>query len=259
LEKPDTFEVYDDNTLRLALRFFYEFAKNLGTRNVISVAFSFLPEFLLILRGGLPKLVLQIDFQSDDQNELAEKVARLKQALLPFHPDIRIAKNKAEEQKYWLIRRESFNLLRKKIKNLHTAPFIDDFIVPQDAFPQFLAELNKILSDYKNLVYTIAGHIGDGNLHIIPLMDLSSPNFAEIIKEISDRVYDLVIKYGGSITAEHNDGLIRTPYLEKMYGRQVTALFEETKKIFDPQNIFNPRKKVNGTLPFAFSHIRKNW
>ena len=62
-------------------------------------------------------------------------------------------------------------------------------------------------------------------------------------------------KYKGSITAEHNDGLIRSPYLEKMYGKKVMKLFEETKKIFDPQNIFNPGKKVNASLDYAMEHI----
>jgi FAD/FMN-containing dehydrogenase len=60
------------------------------------------------------------------------------------------------------------------------------------------------------------------------------------------------------MTAEHNDGLIRTPYLEKMYGPQVVKLFEETKQIFDPLNIFNPRKKVGGSLEYAMEHIAKN-
>ena len=108
------------------------------------------------------------------------------------------------------------------------------------------------------MIYTIAGHPGDGNFHIIPLMDLSDEKSRQIIPELSEKVYDLVIKYGGSITAEHNDGLIRTPYLEKMYGKEVCGLFEEVKRIFDPQNIFNPGKKVGGSIDYASKHIVKH-
>ena len=59
------------------------------------------------------------------------------------------------------------------------------------------------------------------------------------------------------MTAEHNDGLIRTPYLLKMFGLEINKLFLEVKNIFDPENIFNKGKKVNGDLEYALSHIKK--
>jgi FAD/FMN-containing dehydrogenase len=92
-------------------------------------------------------------------------------------------------------------------------------------------------------------------------MDLETPFGADQILEISGKVYDLVLSYKGSITAEHNDGLVRTPYLEQMYGPEVYALFTQTKKIFDPINIFNPGKKVAlgaglaGTKEYLHNHI----
>lgn len=97
-------------------------------------------------------------------------------------------------------------------------------------------------------MYTVAGHAGDGNFHIIPLMDLTDRYSTEVILELSRKVYDLVNEYHGSITGEHNDGIIRTPYLLQMYGEKVIGLFKETKDIFDRQNIFNPGKKVDGTF-----------
>jgi FAD/FMN-containing dehydrogenase len=110
------------------------------------------------------------------------------------------------------------------------------------------------------MTYTIAGHAGDGNFHIIPLMDFSRPDTAKIILELSDKVFDLVARYHGSITAEHNDGLIRTPYLNKMYNERIIRIFGEIKQIFDPKNIFNPGKKVAmqngaGTKEYISTHI----
>lgn len=255
---PESFESYDDNTLKLALKYFPEFAKKLGAKGVIGTGFAFLPEFLMVARGGLPKLVLQVDFTGNDPDELKQKIETLKQKLAPFHPKTRIALEN-QEQKYWLIRRESFNLLRQKIKNKHTAPFIDDFVIKPEFIAEVVPQVVDIVKKHKDFVFTVAGHVGDGNFHIIPLVDISKPSVRRAIPEISKQVYDIVIKYHGSITGEHNDGLIRTPYLRQMYGEKIHELFEKTKEIFDPENIFNPRKKIGGTLGYAMDHLRQNF
>ena len=257
--RPDSFEAYDDNTLKLAIKFFSSFAKMLGTKSIISTAWKFLPEFFMLIGGGIPKLVLQIEFTGDNVEDITNKMVLLQKKIQPLHLKYRIASSKEAAKKYWLIRRESFNLLRQKIKNKHTAPFIDDFVVKPEYLIEFLPKIEAILKRYPSLIYTIAGHVGDGNFHIIPLMDIADPKQREIIPRLSREVYDLVLQYKGSITGEHNDGLIRTPYLKQMYGDSIYSLFEKTKQIFDPQNIFNPRKKVAGDLNFALSHIRQNW
>lgn len=255
---PESFESYDDNTLKLALKYFPEFAKQLGAKGTIGSFFAFLPEFMMVLRGGLPKLVLQIDFTGNDPEELAKKIALLKEKLAPLHPKTKIAIEN-QEQKYWLIRRESFNLLRKKINNRHTAPFIDDFVIKPEYIAEVIPQVNHIIQKHKNFMYTVAGHVGDGNFHIIPLVDITNDSVRRAIPQIAKEVYDLVLKYRGSISGEHNDGLVRTPYLEQMYGESIYALFKKTKEIFDPENIFNPRKKIGGTLSYAMDHLRKHW
>jgi FAD/FMN-containing dehydrogenase len=102
----------------------------------------------------------------------------------------------------------------------------------------------------------VAGHVGNGNFHIIPLLDMHDLKNRDMILDISNQVYDLVLAYKGSITAEHNDGIVRTPYLEKMYGPFIAGLFKLTKTLFDPKNIFNPGKKVGDTKDYLKDHIR---
>lgn len=255
---PESFESYDDNTLKLALKFFPEFAKLLGTKGFIQTGMDFLPEFLMVLTGGLPKLVLQIDFTGDDPDELKQKIQQLKEKLAPLHPKTRIAIEN-QEQKYWAIRRESFNLLRQKIHDKHTAPFIDDFVVEPKYLPEFLPKLNAIIKRYPQFISTVAGHVGDGNFHIIPLADIKKKSVRNAIPKLGEEVYQLVLSYHGSITGEHNDGLVRTPYLKEMYGEKICELFKKTKEIFDPQDLFNPRKKVGATLEYSMSHIRTKW
>jgi FAD/FMN-containing dehydrogenase len=94
-------------------------------------------------------------------------------------------------------------------------------------------------------------------------MDFKKQNVAQIILELSDKVYDLVMRYHGSMAAEHNDGIVRTPYLQKMFSSRMNEIFRSTKEIFDPKNIFNPGKKVPvekniGTKEYIFSHITKS-
>lgn len=255
---PTTFESYDDKTLRLALRFFGEFMKRLGIRNVLSLVMHGIPEGLSIVLHGMPKLVLQITFDGKDPEILKRKANALAKALKEFSPRyMEVLGSTNESKQYWLIRRESFNLLRHKVRHLKTAPFIDDIVVPPETLPEFLPKLYEILNEYRNdMIHNIAGHIGNGNFHIIPLMDLSKKRSKDVIKELSPRVYDLVLSCGGSITGEHGDGIIRTPFVRQQFGDEVYRLFEKTKQIFDPQGIFNPGKKVGGTFDYALEHIQ---
>ena len=255
--QPESFESYDDHTLKLAVRFLPSLIKILKPKNLFKLAWQFLPEFWMVLSGGIPKLVLLAEFTGNNQKQLSERLENLRRDLRGGGFKFRMVKDAEEANKYWTIRRESFNLLRQHFKGKRTAPFIDDFIVLPEKLPDFLPRLNKILEKYE-LIYTIAGHIGDANFHIIPLMDLADPNTEVIIRSLSKEVYDLVLEFKGSITAEHNAGLIRSYYLEKMYGEKVYKLFKETKKIFDPQNIFNPGKKVGASLEYAFRHLVKS-
>ncbi len=251
--KPESFESYDDHMFKIAMKLLPDLIKKLGG-NAIILGLKFIPELWMTLTGGIPKLVMMAEFTADTPEEAEKKAMEAEKSLNEFNLKTEVTKTERSAQKYWVIRRESFNMLRHHIHGMRTAPFIDDLIVSPDKLPEFFPRLYAILDKYK-IMYTVAGHMGDGNFHIIPLMDLSKPGQKEIINELAHKVYDLIAEFKGSITAEHNDGLIRTPYLEKMYGKKVVKLFEETKKIFDPKNIFNPGKKVGGSLAYAMAHV----
>jgi FAD/FMN-containing dehydrogenase len=252
---PESFESFDNYTFKLALKFIFQFSKILG-KKAIDMPLEFLPEFLLVLKERkLPKLVLLVEFNEDDLSIVKEKTEKLITHLKKYNNlYYRVAKNESDIEKYFAIRRESFNLLRGKIKNLKAAPFIDDIIVRPQYLPEFLPKLYSILDEEK-LIYTVAGHMGDGNFHIIPLMDLSKKEEKDRIFKIADKVYSLVLEYKGIFSAEHNDGLIRSPYLQVEYGDKIYEIFKEIKNIFDPLNIFNPYKKIGTTKEFSSKYI----
>lgn len=254
--KPECFESYDDNTFKVAMKFLPDLAKQMKI-GLLKIAWQFLPEFFMGITGGAPKLVLIAQFSGDISEECDEAARAAQNGLADFHIKTKVTKSEEEAEKYWTVRRESFNLLRKHMHGLRTAPFIDDFVVLPEHLPKFLPRLYKIL-DATHLLFTVAGHVGDGNFHIIPLMDLTDPKTPRLIKQLCEKVYDLVLEYRGTITGEHNDGLIRSPFLKKMYGKKIYSLFEETKNIFDPAGIFNPGKKTGSSLKYAFDHLDKS-
>ncbi|MEK7144314.1 MAG: FAD-binding oxidoreductase [Patescibacteria group bacterium] len=246
---PESFESFDDHTFTLAVKLIPGMLSQMGFMRAAKLGIDFIPEALLVATGGVPKLLLMAEFAEDTIEEADRKAFSAQAVLADLNLKTKIEKNEKESEKYWIVRRESFNLLRKNVHGLHTAPFIDDFVVPPACYAEFLPKLNALLAEYSShFIYTVAGHIGDGNFHIIPLMDLSKEENRQVILDLAPKVYELVLKEGGTTTGEHNDGIIRTPYLPMQFGTEMVALFEKTKKIFDPLNIFNPGKKVGGTF-----------
>ncbi len=254
---PESFESYDDYTMKVATKFLPEVLKVMKPKNIIKLGIQFIPEMWMALVGGLPKLVMIAEFTGHSEEEVQQKCKEAQKAIEQFKLKTRITVDREEAKKYWTVRRESFNLLRHHTDHMRTAPFIDDIVVKPDVLPEFLPKLREILSQY-NLIYTIAGHIGNGNFHIIPLMDFTKPETAQIIPELSTKVYNLLFQYNGSMTGEHNDGMVRGPYLEKMFGSEMYQLFKNVKEIFDPENIFNPHKKIDATFDYSFSHLAQN-
>jgi FAD/FMN-containing dehydrogenase len=262
--KPATFESFDDATMWLGIRFMPSFHKMLGWLGVAKLLISFLPTaFHIHVWKGIPKLILMVEFNGETEEEVRQKVKDLHNGLKKYKARYEINgfeedPTEGKSEKFWLMRRYSFQLLRSKVKDKHTAPFIDDFIVNPDHLTEFLPRLRKIIKKYK-LFATIAGHMGDGNFHVIPLMKIEEPSERAKLEPAMKEVNKLVLEYHGSLTAEHNDGMIRGPWLAQMYGPRIVDLFRQTKHIFDPSDIFNPHKKSDANWEFSMSHIRDHF
>lgn len=254
---PSSFESFDEHTLKFAIRFFLSFRKTLGLKRFVLLGLSFIPLVNKLLRylPNLPKLIMLVEFEGNEQSEIDAKIQATVEAVSKYNLETHIAETRKHEEKFWIMRRESFNLLRKNVKRKHTAPFIDDLIVPPEHLPEFLPKLTKILEKY-DLLYTVAGHMGDGNFHIIPLMDFSDPKERQKIPDCLNEVTDLVLKYEGSLSGEHNDGLIRGPFLSKVFKPKAMQVQRQIKTIFDPQDIFNPHKKVTATWNYSSRRMR---
>lgn len=245
---PESFESYDDQALKMAVRFIPQFLRQMGPIRAITLGLSFIPEAFLVLTGGkLPKLIIMAEFAEDSADEAYEKVKSARAALEGLPTKTKMARSEIQASKYWTIRREAFALLRKKLPGLSAASFIDDLVVHPNDYPKFIPELNALLMKY-HFIFTIQGHIGDANFHVFPLINLGSAEDRKIVLDLGPKVFELVAKYKGSITGEHNDGIVRTPFLSMMYGERMVHLFAQVKKAFDPHNVLNPGKKTGGTI-----------
>lgn len=253
--KPETIESYDEHTFKIAMKFLPDIAKKMGG-SMITLGFKFLPEIFAVLTGGVPKLILMAEWTGDDEEELKKivQVAHDDMHRFPFEKEM--IEDEHEAKKYWTFRRESFNLLRSKLKGFRTAPTVEDLCVHVKDLPEYLPKLQAIFDRY-NFIYTIAGHVGDANFHVYPLIDIEQKDVIKDLYKMMEEAYDLTFEYKGSMSGEHNDGILRTPYLGRMFGSEMENIFKEIKNIFDPQNILNPGKKVDGTLEYAFAHIDK--
>lgn len=260
--KPATFESFDDATLWLSIRFMPSFLKMLGWKRFIRLLINLIPDGLQLLRG-IPKLVLMVEFNADNEEEVRAKVRALHKDLARYKARYEIngfeeAPTEGKSEKFWVMRRNSFQILRSKVKDKHTAPFIDDFVVPPEHLVDFLPELQKIIKKYK-LFATIAGHMGDGNFHVIPLMKFEDPRERAKIQPAQKEVNELVLKYHGSLSGEHNDGLVRGPWIEQQFGKEVSGYMKDIKQIFDRENIFNPHKKTDANWEYSMSHLREHF
>jgi len=108
---------------------------------------------------------------------------------------------------------------------------------PLNHFYSFIDGIQKIFSE-ERLDAVIFGYIGEGNLHIRPL--IGKKYWEEVVRRVGKRCFDTALSYGGTLTAEHGTGRNRAPYLSHERGKKLYPYFNAVKKIFEPGDLLNP-------------------
>ena len=151
---------------------------------------------------------------------------------------------KNEIAKWWNYRNSALAYSIKTVKKERLAPhIIEDSAVPVEKFNELFSLVEKINKKYgtKTIVY---GHAGNGNLHVrLVVKKYSEP----VLKKITLEFFGEIFKLGGTITAEHGDGLARSEFVKLQYGAKNYRLFKKLKKTLDPKNILNPGKIIADT------------
>ena len=149
-----------------------------------------------------------------------------------------LALNEADIVDLFKVRKAAAAILHRVEGSDKPLSFIEDAAVHPDVFPQFLEQCKAIL-DKANIDYVMFGHAGDGNLHIRPMLDMKDEEKMTRAIQLMQNFTDLVIKLGGTLSGEHGDGRLRTPFLKDLYP-ELIPLFKAIKSVFDPQKILNP-------------------
>lgn len=205
--------------------------------------------FLKIVRNSCPELkelipsqnscLLLIEVEANDTGELREKsedIERIGRNGGAYQ--IVTATDESTAKKLWKIRKAGSPIISSVRGSKRPIRFVEDVIVPPENLAEFTEEFMGILRRY-DCEAPVIGHAGDGNLHVNPILDLSDPAIKTTIKKVADDVYSLVDKYHGSLTAEHGVGRLRSPYLERHYGKKIYDIFLAIKNVFDPKGILN--------------------
>ena len=124
--------------------------------------------------------------------------------------------------------------------------FVEDTAVEPAKLASYASRFRQIL-DSHGLTAGFYGHCSVGCLHIRPFVDLSMPGQPELMRRVAEEVRELVGEYGGVNSSEHGDGLARSEFNRLVFGDELYAAMQETKRLFDPDNRMNPGKIVNAS------------
>jgi FAD/FMN-containing dehydrogenase len=139
----------------------------------------------------------------------------------------------------WRIRKALLPTVRTWRRGMEALSVVNDVGVPPPALAAFIREVEGIFDRF-GLTAAVYGHAGSGNLHLRPLFDAGDPNLPELIERVADSVYEAVVRYGGTITAEHGMGRVRAPYLALEWGERTVSYMRRVKELMDPDGILNP-------------------
>ena len=152
------------------------------------------------------------------------------------------ARDEAQRKALWNVRKKAVGLLGALQGKRRALPFVEDTAVPPECLPAFVAEFRQIL-DNEGLGYGMFGHADVGCLHVRPTLDLTQPEDEQRLRQISDAVKDLCLKYGGLLWGEHGKGF-RAEFSPEFFGPTLWRELQKIKAAFDPENRFNPNKIV---------------
>ncbi len=200
--------------------------------------------------NGQPDALFVVEFEAENSAALQEKCAQFHNAV---HHDAHIAYltiiiDEPTQEAIWQLRKAGLGLLLSKRSYNRAIAFIEDIAIPTDKLASFVDSFISYLRS-QGKEAGIYGHIGDGCLHIRPYINLTKQDELALMQKIMLDVADMVIQYGGALSAEHGDGLIRTWTNPKMFGEKIYEAFIKLKKAFDPDCLMNPNKIVSST-PF---------
>jgi FAD/FMN-containing dehydrogenase/Fe-S oxidoreductase len=229
--RPSALEVMDANTL-----------------NLIGRAAHGIPS------DAAATLLAELD-SHDGETDLRERADRLAAVCRRYRlcADVTMAYDKEQRDQLWKARKALYPTLYRFDPRKKPINFVDDVVVRAERISDLIRYLEEFFHG-QQVPVAVFGHIGNGNAHIVPLLDVNDrQDFDKMVRAYHEIHHTVLSRFGGSICGEHGDGRVRAEYVRKMFGDELYHLFVQVKQQLDPANVMNPGIKIS-EAPFT-DHI----
>jgi FAD/FMN-containing dehydrogenase/Fe-S oxidoreductase len=196
--------------------------------------------------AGDPAATLCIEFYGDRAEDLPPRLRALEEDLraqrfgYAYHSETDIAK----QQRIWSLREAALGLSMAMKEDAKSISFVEDTAVAPERLSEYIGRFLKIIAGHQTTA-GIYAHASVGCLHVRPVVNMKTEEGVRKFEAIAQDVADLVLEFGGALSGEHGDGLVRAPFMRQMFGPVLYEAFREIKRTFDPLGILNPGKIVD--------------
>ena len=225
--KPTTVELLDNNLINLAKE--------------IPIYAESIKKYII----GNPEAVLMVEFIDNDPDIAKSKLKDLENLVREQNKknNFNSYKNLSDQKEIFEIRKAGLNILMSLKGDKKPVAFIEDCAVTLEHLADYTSKLKDIFAKY-NTSGMFYAHASVGTLHVRPVLNMKSDQDIRNMKCIAEEAFEMVKKYRGSHSGEHGDGIVRSEFHEKMFGKKIISSFEQIKDSFDKKNLLNPHKIV---------------
>ncbi len=197
-----------------------------------------------ILQTEDPGALLNVELYADRAEDLPPRLEAIERDLKAFKCVYRRLLPLAEQARVWSFREMSLGLSMAMKGDEKSLSFVEDTAVKPEVLRDYIAEFLAMIArnGSESGVYA---HASVGCLHVRPVVNMKTAEGIARFERIATDSADLVLKYGGALSGEHGDGLVRGWFMEKMFGPALYQAFRAVKHTFDPHGVFNPGKIVD--------------
>ena len=202
---------------------------------------------------GDPGALLIVEAYADDADELRAHLEIIARAMVrPSDPAAayacHITTDAGAQARIWRMREAGLGLVMSLRGDAKPIAIVEDTAVPPERLGEFVERFDAIVRAHGTEA-SYYGHAAVGCLHIRPLVNIKTEGGLAVIRAIATEIADLVLEFGGSLSGEHGDGILRGVFTERMFGTRITQAFRDVKRACDPRGLLNPGKIID-TPPF---------